>query len=59
MRVTICISCRPLALAGTIPFIAVAVLPLLGHDSLPYLGPLDQLVSSYGLAIVCPGQRDR
>ena len=42
-----------LALAGTIPFIAGALLPLLGHDSLPYLGPLDQLVASYGLAIVC------
>jgi hypothetical protein len=42
-----------LALAGTTPFIAGAMLPLLGHDSLPHLGPLDQLVSSYGLAIVC------
>lgn len=41
-----------LALAGTIPFIAGALLPVLGHDSLPYLGPLDQLVASYGLAIV-------
>jgi hypothetical protein len=28
-------------------------LPLLGHDSLPHLGPLDQVVASYGLAIVC------
>jgi hypothetical protein len=42
-----------LALAGTIPFLAAALLPLLGHDSLPLLGPLDQLVASYGLAIVC------
>jgi hypothetical protein len=42
-----------LALAGTIPFIASALLPLLGHDSLPYLGSLDPLVASYGLAIVC------
>jgi hypothetical protein len=42
-----------LALAGTIPFIASALLPVLGHYSLPYLGPLDQLVASYGLAIVC------
>jgi hypothetical protein len=41
-----------LALAGTLPFIAGALLPLLGHDSLPYLGPTDQLVASYGLAIV-------
>lgn len=42
-----------LALVGTIPFIASALLPVLGHYSLPYLGPLDQLVASYGLAIVC------
>lgn len=42
-----------LALAGTIPFIACAMLPLLGYDSLPRLGPLDELVASYGLAIVC------
>ena len=42
-----------LALAGTIPFIAGALLPLLGHGSLPHLGPLDQVVASYGLAIVC------
>ena len=42
-----------LALGGTIPFIAGAVLPLLGHDSLPQLGPLDQVVASYGLVIVC------
>ena len=42
-----------LALAGTIPFIAGALMPLLGHDSLPHLGSLDQVVASYGLAIVC------
>jgi len=42
-----------LALAGTIPFIASALAPVLGHYSLPYLGPLDQVVASYGLAIVC------
>ncbi len=42
-----------LAMAGTIPFIAAALLPLLGHYALPLLGPLDQLVASYGLAIVC------
>jgi len=42
-----------LALAGTIPFVAAALLPLLGYDSLPHLGPLDQVVASYGLAIVC------
>ena len=42
-----------LALAGTIPFVAAALLPLLGYDSLPHLGTLDQVVASYGLAIVC------
>ncbi len=42
-----------LALAGTIPFIAGALLPVLGHDALPFLGSLDQLLASYGLAIVC------
>jgi hypothetical protein len=42
-----------LALAGTIPFVAGALLPLLGHEALPYLGPLDRMVASYGLAIVC------
>jgi len=42
-----------LALAGTIPFIACALLPLLGYDSIRYLGSLDKVVASYGLAIVC------
>ena len=42
-----------LALAGTIPFIAAALLPLMGHEALPYVGPLDEMVASYGLAIVC------
>jgi hypothetical protein len=42
-----------LALAGTIPFIACALLPLLGYDSLIRLGPLDEVAASYGLAIVC------
>ena len=42
-----------LALAGTTPFIAGALLLLLGHDALPFLGSLDQLLASYGLAIVC------
>lgn len=42
-----------LAAAGTIPFILGALLLLFGYDSLPRLGPLDQLVASYGLAIVC------
>ena len=42
-----------LALAGTTPFIAGALLPLLGHDSLPLVGSTVQMVASYGLAIVC------
>jgi hypothetical protein len=42
-----------LALAGTTPFIACALLPLLGYDSIRYLGSLDKVVASYGLAIVC------
>jgi len=42
-----------LALAGTIPFIAGALLALAGYESLPLLGRVDQLVASYGLAIVC------
>jgi hypothetical protein len=42
-----------LAIAGTIPFIAAALLPLLGYDALPLLGSLQKLVLSYGLAIVC------
>lgn len=42
-----------LALAGALPFVAGALLLVLGVDSLPGLGLLDQLVASYGLAIVC------
>lgn len=42
-----------LALAGTIPFIACALLPVLGYDSLGPIGRLDEIVASYGLAIVC------
>ena len=42
-----------LALAGTVPFIACALLPLLDYDSIRYLGSLDKVVASYGLAIVC------
>ena len=41
-----------LAFAGVTPFLAGALLPLAGIVSLPVLGPLDVLVSSYGLAIV-------
>lgn len=42
-----------LAIAGTIPFIAGALLPLLGYSVLPPVGAADKLVASYGLAIVC------
>lgn len=42
-----------LALAGTLPFIASALLLLLGTNSLPVLGLVDAVVASYGLAIVC------
>lgn len=41
-----------LAIAGTIPFIAGALLPVLGYPALPRLGPTEPLVASYGLAIV-------
>ncbi len=43
----------PLALAGTLPFVACALLPLAGVVSVPYLGALDRVVAAYGLAIVC------
>lgn len=42
-----------LALSGTTPFVACALLPLFGIDALPVLGPLDALASSYGLVIIC------
>lgn len=42
-----------LALAGTTPFVACALLPLVGIDTLPVLGALDYLASTYGLAIIC------
>jgi hypothetical protein len=42
-----------LTYAGVTPFLACALLPLIGISSLPPFGPLDQLVNSYGLAIVC------
>jgi len=42
-----------LALAGTLPFIASALLLLVGTDSLPMVGLVDKVVASYGLAIVC------
>ena len=42
-----------LAYAGVTPFVACALLPLVGIVAIPPFGPLDQLVNSYGLAIVC------
>lgn len=42
-----------LAVAGTLPFVACALLPLFGIQSIPVLGRLDELASAYGLAIVC------
>ena len=42
-----------LALTGASPFVACAVLPLAGIAVIPFLGPLDALAGSYGLAIVC------
>jgi len=41
-----------LAMAGVTPFVACAVLPLAGVDSIAPLGPLAQVAASYGLAIV-------
>ena len=41
-----------LTMAGVTPFVACALLPLLGVDSLEYVGPLDRLAALYGLAIV-------
>lgn len=43
----------PLALAGTLPFVACALLPLIGIGSIPPFGALDVVASSYGLAIIC------
>jgi len=42
-----------LALAGTTPFVACALLPLIGTESIPVLGSLDVLASTYGLGIIC------
>ena len=42
-----------LALAGTLPFLACALLPLVGISQLEPVGRLDQVANSYGLAIVC------
>ena len=42
-----------LTLAGAAPFVAAALLPLLGFDTIGPLGPAVDLATSYGLAIVC------
>ena len=41
-----------LAMAGVTPFVACALLPLVGVSTLEPFGPLDALAASYGLAIV-------
>lgn len=40
-----------LALAGALPFVAAALLPLVNVTALPLLGELNALAASYGLAI--------
>lgn len=42
-----------LALAGATPFVACAVLPLLGIAAIEPFGSLHDLAASYGLAILC------
>ena len=42
-----------LAFAGATPFLACALLPLIGIDAIAPLGRLDSLASSYGLASIC------
>lgn len=42
-----------LALTGTFPFVACALLPIVGIDEVPVLGALDFLAGTYGLAIIC------
>lgn len=46
------VSARLLAFAGLIPFVAATALLLGGVQSLPLLGPVDRLLSSYALLIV-------
>lgn len=41
-----------LAMAGVTPFVACALLPLIGIDSIEPFGALDRLAAIYGLAIV-------
>ena len=42
-----------LVIAGATPFLACALLPIAGIDSIPPFGRLDELASHYGLAILC------
>ncbi len=42
-----------LVIAGATPFLACALLPIAGIDSIPPFGKLDELASHYGLAILC------
>ena len=42
-----------LIVAGALPFLACALLPVVGVESLGRLGPLDELAAIYGLAILC------
>ncbi len=42
-----------LALAGALPFVACALLPLAGVDAIEPLGDLHELAARYGLAILC------
>ena len=41
-----------LAMAGVTPFVACALLPLVGISELEPLGPLDRVAAVYGLSIV-------
>lgn len=42
-----------LILVGATPFLACALLPLVGVEEIAGLGRLDRLASSYGVAILC------
>lgn len=42
-----------LILLGVTPFLACALLPFVGVEEIAGLGRLDQLASSYGVAILC------
>ena len=41
-----------LTMAGITPFVACAILPLAGFDSVELLGPLADVAAGYGLAII-------